>query len=333
MPSKAELLEYFQKELEKNRYKSQNYGDRLLSPEVRGQQNSISQPGPGVEDLGVGEKLAMGGMALSNLPMTGASILLQKLQDHLFPDEPSLTDSLIPDPLTGELKPTAKTASLSTRSPKFRGKMGENVAKNSHLPPNIREALSFLETRYPTITKKFKVLPEKPENQLGFQPGATYNPRTDEIKINPEAYPTAPNSVNALSHELSHGLREKRLAKNPEYRPGTQYVENMRNRFSYPENPEEIAARQGGRTGELNYLNFADIPNKEELMQKIKQELQDEFLKRRVVKQRSLETGERTNRLGPFNGVSPVRGANDSTIKNMGNIGGELWRKLLESTK
>jgi len=131
MPSKLELLQYLQNKYEEQQRKNKplGWGDRLLNPEVRARQNSISQPGPGVEDPGVGEKLAMGGMALSNLPATGASILLQKLQDHLFPDEPSLTDSLIPDPLTGELKPTPKLESVVPRWTKTQRKAIKTLQK------------------------------------------------------------------------------------------------------------------------------------------------------------------------------------------------------------
>jgi hypothetical protein len=35
----------------------------------------------------------------------------------------------------------------------------------------------------------------------------------------------------------------------------------------------------------------------------------------------------------PYQTPWAVPGANESTIKNMGNIGGELWRRLLESQK
>ena len=131
MPSKAELLQYLQTKYEEQQRKNKplGWGDRLLSPEVRGRQNSISQPGPGVEDPGLGEKLLTGGMALSNLPATGASILLQKLQDHLFPSEPSITDSLIPDPLTGELKPAQKLESVVPRWTKTQRKALQTLQK------------------------------------------------------------------------------------------------------------------------------------------------------------------------------------------------------------
>jgi hypothetical protein len=323
MPSRAELLEYFQKELEKNRYKSQSYGDRLLSPEVRGRQNSISQPGPGVEDLGVGEKLLTGGMALSNLPATGASILIQKLQDHLFPSEPSITDSLLPDPLTGELKPVTKTLSLSTKSPKFRGKMGENLANSPFNSPKLKTAAAFIQTRYPKIWEKLGGNIE--ETSANLKNLGTHDSQTGKITISPGGRPVE-DLVGTLSHELGHAIRENRYKKAPEYVPGSQYRAMSKATGSYELNPEEIAARQAGRTGKLNYADFEQNPRaKDEVLREFLREIQN----RRMVQNRF---GSPTELL-PYQTPWAVPGANESTIKNMGNIGGELWRRLLESQK
>jgi len=184
MPSKLELLQYLQNKYEEQQQKNKplGWGDRLISPEVRGQQNSISQPGPGVEDPSVGEKLAMGGMALSNLPMTGASILLQKLQDKLFPAEPSITDSLIPDPLTGELKPTQKSESfmpyIGRNNPKIRAQYKKVFGFDPFEPIVVKRAQKEAGTNFKTSSGRGSVFMEgKPlwkENPKSFLSRSSY---------------------------------------------------------------------------------------------------------------------------------------------------------------
>jgi len=193
------------------------------------------------------------------------------------------------------------------------------MKKNSYNSPNLNEALAFLQTRYPTIFSKLGGnISESPTSNPQFN--GTHNPLTGEIQIDSKNKST-PKLIETLAHEISHSIRENRYKKSPNYSPGSQYDE-MSNSVGYVKNPEEIAARQGGRTGVLNWGDFTgDI----ELKKLMKKRLENELTTGVIAKDRFDIPG----RLIPYQTPWEVSGATQATTKNMGNIGGSLWKKLL----
>lgn len=138
MPSKAELLDYLLTKLKKNEEKKANtpkfraFGDRLLSPDSYRDQNSVSKPGnlDQVSEVegAISKALPIAG-AITNPVGTIAGMGLEYLKNRLFPEEDSVTDSLIPDPETGELKVAGKAQSVVPRWTKVRRKAVQTIQK------------------------------------------------------------------------------------------------------------------------------------------------------------------------------------------------------------